>query len=132
LSLFPEAQDIVHCPSGTVLRPGLTIDRIRDHVRCPQIVANAGALPLRSSSADLMLSDPPYTKEDSAIYGCPPFPMRNFLKEAHRVIRPGGYLGILHTHLPCHRKEEWKLRGLITVITASCRVSRILSIFERL
>src|SRR5205823_8201116 len=110
LSLFPDAKDIVHCPSGTVLGPGLTIDRIRDNVRCPQIVADAGALPIRSSSADLILSDPPYTEADSKICGCKRFPMRNFMKEAHRVLRPAGHLAILHTLLPGHRKHEWKLR----------------------
>jgi hypothetical protein len=78
LALFPEAKRIAHCPSGTVLGPGLTIDLVRDDVRCPQIIANAAELPLPSGSADLMLSDPPYTEEDSTLYGCAPFPLKDF------------------------------------------------------
>jgi hypothetical protein len=132
LALFPDAKNIVHCPSGTVLGPGLTIDRIRDGVRCPQIVADAAKLPLASGSADLMLSDPPYTKEDSVIYGCPPFPMDEFMNEAHRVLCRGGYLGVLHLYPPRHRATEWKLIATISVWTGTCRITRAFSIFERL
>ena len=59
LALFPDAKDILHCPSGTVTGPGLTIDATKDDVRCPQIIANASSLPLPDSSLDLVLSDPP-------------------------------------------------------------------------
>ena len=52
LSLFPHAKRVLHCPSGTVLGPGLRIDLVRDDVRVPQIVANAAALPLASGSMD--------------------------------------------------------------------------------
>ncbi|KKK80188.1 hypothetical protein LCGC14_2825980, partial [marine sediment metagenome] len=58
-------------------------------------------------SFDLILSDPPYTKKDSEIYGCPPFPIRKFVKEAHRVLRKGGYLGMLHTYYPSYRKADF-------------------------
>jgi hypothetical protein len=132
LALFPGAKQILHCPSGTVVGPGLTIDRIRDKVRCPQIVADAKALPLQSGTVDLVLSDPPYTDGDSKVYGCAPFPQKRFMSEAHRVLRRGGYLGVLHLYLPPYRKEQWKLVGIITVITAPCRAPRIFSVFERL
>jgi hypothetical protein len=36
LSLFPNAKDILHCPSGTVTH-GTTVDLMRDEVRQPQI-----------------------------------------------------------------------------------------------
>jgi len=132
LALFPNAQQVLHCPSGTVTGPGLTIDLIEDRTRCPHIIADAAALPLASGSVDLVLSDPPYTKEDSAIYGCAPFPMRKFMAEAHRVLRRGGHLGMLHLHYPAYRQKEWRLIGLIAVVTGACRVTRLFSIFKRL
>jgi hypothetical protein len=132
LALFPHAKRILHCPSGTVLGPGLTIDLVRDDVRVPQIVANAAALPLASGSMDLVLSDPPYTNGDSEIYGCAAFPMRQFMKEARRVLRRGGHLGMLHTYYPSYRQKDWKLVGLIGVVTGAGRVVRLFSIFQRL
>lgn len=132
LALFSDAKDILHCPSGTVMEPGLTIDRVRDDIRCPQIVADAGALPLASNTIDLVLSDSPYSDEDSKMYGCPPFPQKKFMQEAQRVLRRGGYLGMLHLYLPPYRKSELKLVGTIAVLTGSCRAVRLFSIFERL
>jgi len=132
ISLFPGAERILHCPSGTVTGPGVTVDAISDAVRCPQIVAMADALPFRDASFDLWLSDPPYTPSDSDKYGCKPFPLGKMMKEAHRVIRPGGFLGVLHIYYPSYRRKTWKLRGLIAVVTGFQRATRMFSIFERL
>lgn len=130
LGLFPDAKDILHCPSGTLEGPGITVDLMRDAVRVPQIQASADAIPLSDNSIDLFLSDPPYTVEDSKKYGCPPFPLRGMLKEAHRLLRPHGILGILHTYYPSYRRAEWKLRGLIAVVTGFQRATRMFSLFE--
>ena len=132
LSLFPTAKDIIQCPSGTVTGPGVTVDMIQDEVRKPQIIANASALPFQDETFDLYLSDPPYTNEDCKKYGTPPFPMGKMMKEARRVLRVGGYLGILHTYYPSYRRKEWKLRGLIAVVTGFQRCTRMFSIFEKL
>ena len=132
LALFPGAKDILHCPSGTVTGPGLTIDAVKDSVRCPQIVADAATLPLRDNSLDLILSDPPYSPKDSAKYGQPPFPLQAFMRECHRTLRPGGCLGMLHFYYPLYRRKNWKLIGLIAVVTGFQRATRMFSIFERL
>lgn len=131
LALFPTAKDVLHCPSGTVTH-GVTVDLIRDEVRQPQYQADACDLPFADASFDLWLSDPPYTAKDSEKYGCKPFPLAKMVKEAHRVIRPGGYLGVLHTYYPSYRRKMWKLRGLIAVVTGFQRATRMFSIFERL
>jgi hypothetical protein len=132
LALFPSAKDTFHCPSGTVIGPGITIDLKRDDVRCPQLVADAADLSLESESMDLGLSDPPYTNKDSEIYGCSPFPLKKFMQEAKRVLRPGGYLGILHTIFPPYRKDEWRVVALIGVVTAPGRAFRLFTVLQRL
>ena len=132
LALFPSAKDTFHCPSGTVIGPGITIDLKRDDVRCPQLVADATDLSLESESMDLGLSDPPYTDKDSEIYGCSPFPLKKFMQEAKRVLRPGGYLGILHTIFPPYRKDGWRVVALIGVVTAPGRAVRLFTVLQRL
>lgn len=132
LALFPTARRILHCPSGTLTGPGLTVDIKYDDVRRPRIVASADAIPLPDAVCDLILSDPPYTAEDSKKYGCKPFPLRGFMKEAHRLLQPGGHLGMLHTYYPLYRRKQWKLVALIAVVTGFMRGTRMFSIFERL
>ena len=132
LALFPDAKDILHCPSGTIMGPGVTVDMIVDDVRKPQVQASADAIPLEDATFDLILSDPPYSKEDSAKYGCPPFPIGGFMKEAHRLLRVGGYLGVLDVRYPSYSGKKWKLAALIAVVTGFVRITRIFSIFERL
>ena len=73
LALFPGVKDIFHCPSGTLVGPGLTIDRISDEVRCPQLIADAAELPLPTASMDVGMSDPPYTRRDSKHMDVPHF-----------------------------------------------------------
>jgi SAM-dependent methyltransferase len=131
LALFPDAQRILHLPSGTVTGPGVTVDRIRDEVRRPQILADAGVLPFRDASFDLLLSDPPYTPADSRKYGCAPFPLGKMMAEAHRILRPGGYIGVLHTYYPSYRRKMWQLTGLVAVVTGFQRATRMFSLFER-
>lgn len=130
LALFPDAQRIIQCPSGTLTGPGITVDFVRDEVRQPQVQADAGSLPFPDNSFDLYLSDPPYTPKDSAIYGCKPWPMGRFMKEARRVLQPQGWLGILHTYYPSYHRSQWRLRGLICVVTGFCRTTRMFSIFQ--
>ena len=134
MALFPDAGRVLHAPSGSLvgLPAGhVTLDAIRDDVRRPMFVGDCAALPFPCASFDLILSDPPYTKEDSARYGCAPFPARKFMAESRRVLRPGGYLGFLHTSYPSYRRAEWRLVGLICVVTGFLRATRMFSIFAR-
>jgi SAM-dependent methyltransferase len=132
LSLFPQANDVLHCPSGTIVGHGVTVDRVVDEVRRPMVQADARSLPFADSSFDLFLSDPPYTSEDSLRYGCPPFPLHAMMREAKRVLRPDGYLGVLHTYYPSYRRKEWQLVGLIAVVTGFQRATRMFSIFKNM
>jgi SAM-dependent methyltransferase len=132
LSLFPEATDVLHVPSGSIDGGGVTVDRVVDSVRRPQIQADAAHLPFRDGSFDLVLSDPPYTRDDSAKYGCKPYPLGKAMEEHHRVLRVGGHLGVLHTYYPRYRRKQWRLRALIAVVTGFMRATRMFSVFEKL
>jgi SAM-dependent methyltransferase len=134
LALFPDAKDILHAPSGSLVNlPAghVTLDASVDHVRLPMVQANCDAMPFPDSSFDLVLSDPPYTPEDSKIYGHATFPEAKFLKECHRVLRPGGYLDFLAFHYPSYRRADWGLIGLFAVVTGFKRKTRMFSVLER-
>jgi SAM-dependent methyltransferase len=132
LALFPEAKNILHCPCGSVTGPGITVDiKNEGHVK-PQIIADAKNLPFKDGIFDLILSDPPYTEKDSAIYKCEKFPMGKFMKEAWRVLINGGHFGVLHIWYPSFRRHLWKMVGAIGVLTGFQRQVRVFSIFEKI
>jgi SAM-dependent methyltransferase len=131
LALFPDARDILHCPSGSIHGvPGITVDKVRDGVRCPQVRADASALPFADSSFDLILSDPPYSDLDAQKYGTGHFPLRKAMREFHRVLRPHGHLGLLHLMFPSFSNKVWKCVATIGVLTGTNARVRVFSIFE--
>lgn len=132
LALFPDAERILQCPSGTVTGPGVTADLIADQCRRPQVLADASRLPFRDGTFELVLTDPPYTPKDSTIYGCPPYSTAKAMLEFHRVLEVGGYVGVLHTFYPSYRRKDWQLEGLIAVVTGFQRATRMFSIFRKL
>jgi SAM-dependent methyltransferase len=131
LALFPTAENILHCPCGTITGPGTTVDIISDDKRRPQYVASADKLPFPDSYFDLIISDPPYTDADSEKYGCRPYPLRAAMAEARRVLKPGGHFCLLHLRYPSFKPAQWQLVGLIGVVTGANRVVRLLSIFQK-
>lgn len=136
LALFPTAKDILHCPSGTLKFENngvthVTVDLIRDEKRNPQILASAHQLPFPDNSFDVYISDPPYTNEDSEIYGCPPFKGKVAMAEARRVLRHGGYYCLLHTRYPSFKRNSWNFVGLVGIVTGANRTIRLLSIFQK-
>lgn len=136
LSLFPDVKPdrLLHCPSGTLGgdTPGMTVDLVKDAHRQPMIVAPADKLPFGDNWFDLVLSDPPYSKEDSAKYGTPPYPLKKAMAEAKRVLAPGGYFGLLHFYYPTFRRTDWDMKALIGVCTGSNRKMRVFTIFQNL
>ena len=124
LALFPSAADVLHAPSGSLIglpEGHVTLDFYEDGVRKPMLKGDCGKMPFPPESFDLILSDPPYSEEDSRLYGCAKFPEKKFLEESHRILRPGGYLGFLAYHYPSHRRRDWKLCGLFAVVTGFSR-----------
>lgn len=134
IALFPHAKDVLHAPSGQLdgLPCGhVTLDIHNDDIRKPMYVGDCGNMPFNDESFDLILSDPPYSEEDSRLYGCAKFPEKKFMLESRRVLRPGGYLGFLAYHYPSYRRTEWELKGLFAVVTGFSRRTRMFSVLKK-
>lgn len=91
---------VLHMCAGGV-RSGVTTD-IRIEVK-PMVVADCRALPFRDGSFDWVMADPPYAESYAEqLYGTGSVYPRpgHILREAARVLRPGGRVGLLHYIVP--------------------------------
>ena len=135
MALFPSSVDVLHAPSGSLIdmpEGHVTLDIYDDDLRKPMFRGDCGNMPFEDNAFDLVLSDPPYSEEDSRLYGCAKFPERKFMSECSRVLRPDGYLGFLAYHYPSYRRADWKLEGLFAVVTGFSRRTRMFSVFKNL
>jgi hypothetical protein len=90
--------DILHVCSGT-LEEKWTVD-VRDEAR-PLVVANGSELPFRAGAFPAVMIDPPYSAEYARnLYGTENPRPSWLLKEAARVVKPSGRIGILHVLVP--------------------------------
>ena len=94
--------DCLHLFSGTI-KKSLTID-FNDKLK-PSICADAANLPLKTNSIKRIYADPPYDENYTQHYTDlrehqprtkPKYTAYAFVKECARVLKPGGYLIILH------------------------------------
>lgn len=134
LALFPDASDVLHAPSGSLIdlpASHVTLDLYDDNVRKPMFRGDCGAMPFKDQSFDLILSDPPYSEEDSRLYGCAKFPEKKFMEQCRRCLKPDGHLGFLAYHYPSHRRTDWRLIGLFAVVTGFSRRTRMFSVFKK-
>src|SRR3990167_8951582 len=122
--------EVLHICSGT-LGPDerWTVD-VRPDAR-PAIVADGKALPFRAASFRAVLIDPPYSAEYARnLYGVENPRPSWLLREAARVVVPGGRVGILHVPVPfsppgCHLVKSWP------VTTGVGFRVRTLTVYER-
>ena len=133
MALFPERHTTttLHLFSGSLTQDvrGIRLDRRRDV--CPDLCADALALPLQDQSLGLVVADPPYTAAHAARYGGPMPSRRAVLGELARVVRPGGHVVWLDVQVPMHRKDIWHWWGCIGIIRSTNHVVRVVTCLER-
>lgn len=94
------SSDILHVCSGTLSATEKWTVDLRGEAR-PRVQASGTALPFRDGSFPAVMMDPPYSDE----YARNLYKVENprpswLLKEAARVVMPGGRIGILHVAVP--------------------------------
>lgn len=120
MSMFPDAQDILHVPSGSIppgpylridIRPEVNPDIIGD---CHDIKALVG-----DRQFDLVLADIPYSQEDAEHYGRPMVRRNVVLKSCLEVCRPGGWVVWLDQVLPLFSKAACELTMAIGMVKST-------------
>ncbi len=120
-------QEVLHVCSGS-LREKYTVD-IRPEVK-PWLVADGANLPLAEASFAAALLDPPYVPAWARQYGTKYPPTYPLLREACRVVRPGGRIGILHFLVPFPPKNS-KLIKVFGVSVGMGYQMRAFSVYEK-
>lgn len=95
-----QRDEVLHICSGTLgPREKFTVD-MRLAAR-PMVVARGEALPFRDAIFKAVMIDPPYTEEYARNLYRSEFPRpSHLLREAARVVKPGGRIGLLHIAVP--------------------------------
>ena len=123
-------EKVLHLCSGS-MRIGVTVD-IRPEMQ-PAIVADCRAVPLPDESFDWVMADPPYSEAYAEnLYGTgADYPQpSHILREACRLLRPGGRVGILHFQVPMHR-PPLRMVGVWGVSTGAGYAIRAWTVFEK-
>lgn len=121
---------VLHLCSGSV-RIGVTVD-IRAEVN-PQIVADARQVPLPDESFNWIMIDPPYSETyANNLYGTgTTYPKPGeLLKEAARLCRTGGLIGLLHFIVPVTRRPL-KIRKVYGITTGNGTAIRAWTLLEK-
>lgn len=129
-AMFPE-ESMLHLCCGRCRIPGATNVDIHPLPEA-DVVADAESLPFADGSFEVVLLDPPYSEEDASRYKNKRLIRSGkVMAESRRVLADGGYLLWLDEKYPSYRRKEWKLVGLIAIITGFQRRVRVLSIFQK-
>lgn len=137
MALFPAGGHVLHAFAGA-LPPGpyRRLDLV-DRVGAPDPLFHCASvydaatvfadLPL----FDLVIADPPYSKDDAEQYGTPSVNRGRATRALAAATRVGGHLVWLDTTWPMFRKAEWRTVGRIALIRSTNHRVRLVSIFER-
>lgn len=95
-----ERSRILHvCSGGLPPGEGVRVD-IRPEAK-PDIIADGRSMPLADASVDAVLIDPPYSEHYAReLYGTEYPRPSHLLREAARVVKPCGRIGIVHYIVP--------------------------------
>jgi tRNA G10 N-methylase Trm11 len=104
--------DVLH-PFGGLAEYGVACD-IKENIY-PDVVADAHNLPFCNNMFDMVIVDPPYSKEEATkLYGTPYIKLLKCVQEAVRVAKIGMYIVLYHRYwIPKPKQTEYDLRIIV-------------------
>ena len=135
---YPEfmGDNTLHMFSGSC-EWGISTD-IREETGC-DIVSPFDEIPREDGTFDNVLADPPYADYFMDDWDGRPLPKPiDVLREAARLVKPGGLIGILHIIvIPEYKNEKWKVPriervGIHPVLAGTNNAIRAFNVFRRL
>lgn len=125
-----DRHEILHVCSGALPRgDGIRVDIRPD--ACPDILADGRALPLADGSQAAVMLDPPYCPEYAeSLYGVEYPRPAHLLREAARVVRPGGRIVFVHYITP-KAVEGTRFVKAFGLSTGFDMPMRAVTVFER-
>lgn len=116
-------------PFGGKAECGLRVD-INPDVK-PDIVADAHNLPFADNTFDFVLCDPPYSTDLSGkLYKTGPVKDSVYIKEAVRVCKVGGHIGLYHWVMQ-PRPKGTRYDRIIVIITRIRHHARFCCVFQK-
>lgn len=126
--LLCDRHALLHVCSGN-LREGIRVDIRR--TAHPDVIADGRALPFADGSMAAVLIDPPYTRQFATdLYGCDYPRPSHLLREAARVVRPAGRIGMVHYLVPMP-PPACRLIKILGLSTGMGQPIRAVTIWER-
>jgi hypothetical protein len=121
---------ILHVCSGTLSASERWTVDLRAEAR-PMVRASGTALPFLNSSFPAIMIDPPYSDQYARVlYGVENPRPSWLLREAARVVRPGGRIGLLHVAVP-FPPPDCDLANIYGITTGVGFRIRAFTVFER-
>lgn len=132
VAMFPDQKLLHLCCGRCHIEGALNVDL--HPLPEADLVADVENLPANLAGLfDVCLIDPPYSEEDASRYKVPRLiNARRAMEQIKIALKPGGYLCWLDEKYPSYRRQDWKLVGLIGIVTGFERRTRVLSIFQSL
>lgn len=109
---------------------GFTVD-FREETGA-DLIADFRAIPLGDESVEAVLADPPYADHwQGQWHGELPKP-KHILREAARLVKPGGLIGILHIIIiPAYKEFGVKRIALHPILTGPNNAIRVFNVFRK-
>lgn len=133
LSMFPDAEKILHLFSGSLPKGNYTRFELNETLEA-EMHGDAQKLStfFEPNTFDLILADPPYSEEDANKYGQPLINRNIVLKECEKVLISNGYIIWLDQVLPMFRKDSLFLCGLFGIVRSTNHRFRVSCWFKKL
>jgi hypothetical protein len=129
MAFFPDKKEILHAFSGSLPKGDYTRIDINEKLE-PDIICNIEELNL-INVFDLVIVDPPYSRDDSLRYGFPyPNKKKCFNNLVDSLVKTG-HLVWLDTSMPMYSNEKVKLIGIMGIVRSTNHRFRCLSFFEK-